>query len=464
MDLLVKDVHAVLPTGVRHVDIEVTRGAITGIKKAGKGGPAKTVIDGSGREAFPGVIDPHVHFRAYPTMGVEGDGFMEMTEGAARGGITSVIAFITAPREVVGVAAVEPATSSSGRVPVDFGVHHVLWPREENLAALDDLMEIGVRTFKMFMAYPERGFMFEGGAALNAMRRVGGLGGLLLIHCEEGNAIRWADEALRSAKGATAGILDYYAARPEGLEAAAVGLAGLWGRLAQCPIYLVHISTASGADRGRDLLASKANVTLETCPQYLVADSSRLELMGPLAKFAPVLRPVEHQAALWHAIAEGVITIIGSDHAGHRGDEKLRIASERGILDVPYGVPGLETLFPLMYTAGVASGRLRHEQLAELTSTNAAKRFGWFPEKGVIQEGSSADLVLVDPSTERAVDPKSMRSLAGFSLYAGMRLRGWPTTTILHGEITFDGKHIVSAHGRFVATQPIERRSELIPA
>lgn len=462
LDLLVKDVHAVLPGEVRHVDIEVEGGRIRGIQPAGKGGPAKQVIEGGGREAFPGVIDPHVHFRAYSTMGVPGDGFADMTDAAARGGITSVIAFITAPREVVGAEAVEPATSASGRVPVDFGVHHVLWPRPENLAALDELVALGVRTFKMFMAYPERGYMFEGRLALEAMRRVAELNGLLLVHCEDGNTIRWTDEQLRTSKGASAGILDYYAARPEGLEAAAVDMAGLWGGVTGCPLYLVHISTAGGAARGSRLVESGADVTLETCPQYLVADSSRLAEMGALAKFAPVLRPPHHQPALWDAIAAGAITVIGSDHAGHQGAEKQRIAAERGILEVPYGVPGVETLFPLMYTAGVAAGRLSHEQLAALTSTNAARRFGWFPAKGSIQEGASADLVLVDPTVERPVDARSMRSLAGFSLYEGMRLRGWPSTTILRGETTFDGKDIVSASGTFQPTLPVAERSQLV--
>jgi dihydropyrimidinase len=464
VDLVVKDVRAVLPTGVRHVDIEVIGGDITAIKPVGKGGPAKQIVDGGGREAFPGVIDPHVHFRAYPNMGVPGDGFTEMTECAARGGMTSVIAFITAPKEVVGREAVEPATKASGRVPVDFGVHHVLWPREENLAALNELAAVGVRTFKMFMAYPERGFMFDGRAALDGMGRVAGVGGLLLVHCEEGNAIRWADDALRSSKGASAGILDYYAARPENLEATAVELVGLWGRMVGCPLYLVHISTAGGSDAGRRLMASGTAVTLETCPQYLVTDSSRLEQLGALAKFAPVLRPPHHGQALWDAIGAGAITVIGSDHAGHKGSEKQRIAGERGILDVPYGVPGVETLFPLMYTAGVVSGRLRHEQLAEITSTNAAKRFGWYPKKGAIREGASADLVLIDQTTERPVEAKSMQSLAGFSLYEGMRLRGWPSTTILRGEITFDGKHVASARGTFQATHPAGRLAEMIQA
>jgi len=454
----------VLPSGVRHVDIEITEGLITAITEAGKGGAANTVVEGEGREAFPGVIDPHVHFRAFSSMGVDGDGFMEMTEGAARGGMTSVIAFITAPREVVGLEAVEPAVSASGRVPVDFGVHHVLWPRDENLGGLEELAKFGVRSFKMFMAYPERGFMFDGEQALRAMDRVAGLGGLLLVHCEEGNAIRWADQKVRSTKAASASIMDYYNARPESLEATAVEMAGLWGRLTGCPLYLVHISTAQGAKRGEELLASKVDVTLETCPQYLTTDSSRLEKLGALAKFAPVLRPPEHQSALWQAINEGVISIIGSDHAGHRGEEKLRIAREKGILDVPYGVPGVETLFPLMYTAGVADGRLSRERLAELTSTNAAKRFGWYPKKGAIKEGSFADLFLIDPSADRVVDSGSMRSLAEFSLYQGMRLKGWSTMTLLRGEVTFDGKNVISANGRFQPTSPVPQRAQVMSA
>ena len=455
VDTVIRDVYAVTPAGVRHADIEIADSRIGNIVAAGRGRRAAQVIDGGGREAFPGVIDPHVHFRAYESMGVDGDRFDDMVEAAAQGGMTSVVAFVMAPMERAGVDAVEPIRSLPNGSAVDFGVHHVLWPRRENLARLPELSEMGVRSFKMFLAYPERGFMFDGESAILALRAVARVGGLLLVHCEEGNAIRELDQRAREQLGSDARIFDYLDARPEPLESVAIHLLGLWATVARCPLYIVHVSTASGLSAAADLIRDGLDVTIETCPQYLQLDPSTAHRLGPLAKFAPALRTSEHHAALWRGLRSGLVKIVGSDHAGHCGDIKLRIAEENGIFEAPYGMPGLETLFPVLYTHGVMAGRVSCSTLAEMTSTNAARRFGWYPRKGSLQPGADADIVLVDPTERRVVDASSMRTLAGYSPYEGMELAGWPSLTMLRGTVTFDGKKVVSHHGTFLATYPV---------
>jgi len=455
LDTVIRDVRAVTPTGVRHGDIEIADGRIVDIVAPGQGGEASRVIDGGGREAFPGVIDPHVHFRAYESMGVDGDGFDEMVEAAAQGGMTSVVAFVMAPKERAGIDAIAPIRTLPNGSAVDFGIHHVLWPRQENLARLHELCEFGVRSFKMFMAYPERGFMFDGESALAALHAVARVGGLLLVHCEEGNTIRELDQRARDQLGTTARIFDYLEARPESLETVAVQMLGLWASVARCPLYIVHVSTASGLTAAAELVRNGLDVTIETCPQYLQLDPSTASRLGPLAKFAPALRTAEHQAALWRGLRSGIVKIVGSDHSGHCGDIKQRIAEERGIFEVPYGMPGLETLLPVLYTHGVLAGRLSRTMLAEVISTNAARRFGWYPRKGSLQPDADADIVLIEPSERRAVDPSSMRTLAGYSPYEGMELSGWPSLTMLRGTVTFDGTSVVSRHGRFLATHPV---------
>jgi dihydroorotase-like cyclic amidohydrolase len=463
-ELLIRDVLAVLPDSLERVDIEIAGGRIAQILPAGGGAGGEHVIEGAGREAFPGVIDPHVHFRARDAHAVDGDDFRDVAAAAAAGGMTSVLAFVIGAPGTAGAEAVEAVIAAAGDVAVDFGLHHVLWPSDDHLARLDELAETGVRSFKMFMAYPERGLMFEGELALRALARVAEVDGIMLVHCEEGHAIRWLNRALAERLGERATLEDYYAARPERLEAAAVDLVGLWARIVGCPLYLVHMTTAGGVERGRRLVGAGQDVTLETCPQYLTLDPATVTALGPLGKFGPVVRDRAHADALWRALESGVVTVIGSDHAGHLARVKEAAGGERGILGVPYGIPGLETLFPLMYTHAVTTGRLTRHQLADLTSANAARRFGWYPRKGAIRVGSDADIVLIEPLAERTVVPERMRSRAGYSPYAGLPLRGWPVTTILRGRVTFDGQDVVATPGRFLETRPVQPARVAEPA
>lgn len=454
-DLVVRDVRAVLPDGVAHVDISVHAGRIASIDPAGSAPRGGSTVHGDGREAFPGVVDPHAHFRAYPSSAVEGDGFDDLVDSAARGGVTTVLAFVTAPPETVGVAAVEPLVAPIASSPVDVAFHHVLWPRVENLEGIPELVRRGVRSFKVFLAYPERGFMFSGPMALGALDAIARSGGLAMVHAEDGEAIRWLEDRARRRLGATAGIADYAESRPSRLESAAVEQATLWGEITGCPLYLVHISTADGLAAAQRARASGADVTVETCPQYLVLDDSILGQAGPLAKFAPIVRAGRHRDALWEGIASQAVDLVGSDHAGHSGSLKLKTAQESGIFGVPFGSPGIETMLPLLYTHGVRSGRLSRTRLAELLSGTAARRFGLASRKGALRVGTDADIVLVDPDEERVATARELRSTAGYTLYEGMPLRGWPSTTIARGRVVYESGRVTLGGGEFLPTEPV---------
>jgi dihydropyrimidinase len=453
-DLVIRDVQAVTPDGVVHADIEVAEGRIISLAEAGRGGPAVRTIEGRSREAFPGAIDPHVHFRGFSSLGVEGDEFGDVAQAAVRGGVTTFVGFVIAPPEMSAVAAARSIVAHQESVPIDYGLHYVLWPRSDRLNEIPALYELGVRSFKLFFAYPERGFMFEGPVAIDAFDRIRRAGGLALVHAEDGHTIKWVEDRARERLGASATIRDFLASRPERLEAAGVELVALWASLVGCPLYVVHLSTAHAVRTLQALLAAGSNITVETCPQYLLLDRQRLEPLGPLAKFAPVAGTEDDNAALWEAIGSGLISTIGSDHAGHVGRIKLEMGTEHGIFGAPFGIPGIETLFPLMYTHGVSAGRLTRDQLAAITSANAARRFGWYPRKGAIQPGADADVVLVNSDEERAVRAADLRSRAGYSPYEGIRLRGWPSLVIRRGEVVFDGVEVHAGGGRFLPTDP----------
>jgi dihydropyrimidinase len=452
-DLALRDVLAILPDGARHVDIEIADGTISAITPAGSSGAAPRTIDGGGREAYPGAIDPHAHFRYSEEVGVDGDGLEDIADAAVRGGITSFIAHVIAPPHMMGMEAVRPVLAHAGSVAPDYGLHYVLYPNPEQLEHLPALFEAGIRSYKMFFAYPERGFMFDGPLALRTFGLIAEMGGLALVHAEEGETIRWVEQRGREAKGRSATIEDFFASRPERLEVAAVDTLSLWASLVGCPLYIVHLSTAPSVPLLRALKETGADITVETCPQYLTLDSESAAGLGALVKFAPVLRPKDHQAALWEGLIDGVIDTIGSDHAGHTHDVKLELAAKEGIFGTPFGIPGIETLFPLLYTKGVHEGRITRERFAEITSTNTARRFGW-NRKGALKVGADADIVLVDPEEERLVRAADLRSRAAYSPYEGMLLRGWPALTLRRGEVVFDGQETTAGGGEFLATRP----------
>lgn len=452
-DLALRDVLAILPDGARHVDIEIADGRIAAITEPGSSGSARLTIEGEGREAYPGAIDPHAHFRYSEEVGVDGDGFEDIADAAVRGGTTSYIAHVIAPPHIMGMEAVRPVMAYAGSVAPDFGLHYVVYPNPEQLEHLPALFEAGIRSYKMFFAYPERGFMFDGPLAIRTFRLIAELGGLALVHAEEGETIRWVEERGREAKGRSATIEDFFASRPERLEVAAVDTLSLWASLVGCPLYIVHLSTAPSVSLLRMLKEAGADITVETCPQYLTLDADSAASLGPLVKFAPVLRPKDHQAALWEGLTDGVIDTIGSDHAGHTHAVKTELAEKEGIFGTPFGIPGIETLFPLLYTKGVHEGRITRERFAAITSTNTARRFGW-TRKGVLTEGADADIVLVDSGEERPVRAADLRSQAGYSPYEGMPLHGWPALTLRRGEVVFDGQETTARGGEFLATQP----------
>jgi dihydropyrimidinase len=453
-DLLIRDVEIVQGPGSVHVDIEATAGTVTAIVPAGSGGRAALIIDGSGREAYPGAIDPHVHFRAHPSMNVAGDDIHSVGRAAVKGGVTSFIAFVLAPENLPGVRGFAPVFEPAPDVAADYGFHAVLWPQQAHLDAIPALCEAGIRSYKLFMAYPERGFMFTGPDALRALSVIGRSGGLALLHAEDGHTIQWIDERHKAASP-DAGIREYLRSRPANLEAAAIHLAGLWAEVTACPIHIVHLSTAPGVVAVDGLRRTGMDLTVETCPQYLALDEEALVAAGPLAKFAPVLREPPTQEALWAAIERGTVQIIASDHAGHCASVKTEAAAEGGIFAVPFGSPGLETLFAVAYTYGVIGGRISRAHFVDLISANAARRFGWFPRKGAIEVGSDADIVIID-ADERPVQASDLISRAGYSLYDGLPLTGWPSVTVRRGQVVYDASHglVASSGGRFTPTNP----------
>ena len=415
--------------------------------------PADTYIDAEGKFVLPGLIDAHVHLDGH-------DDYQLGALAAARAGLTTLIPFGTYNLE-----GDETLPQAIGRIReevnstalVDFALHFILQNRPSILDSLPQALEMGVKSYKMFMTYKKRpGRMCDDDYICNAMDLVARGGGVLQLHCESGNIIEYLENKLIG-EGHTHPT-DFPSACPDWAEEEAINRAVKMGAATRCPTYVVHLSTQLGLERIKQAQAQGQLVWTETCPQYLLLSDAEMAKVGPLAKIGPPLRPEDgpDREALWRGLEQGHTSIVSSDHSPHPWELKQvgwnNIFVTREGASVPFGSPGLETIVSLMYSEGVVKRGLPIWWLARVMSENPARIFGLFPRKGVIQVGSDADLLILDPQGDRIITARDHQSNAGYTLFEGWEVQGRPWMTLLRGKVLLnDGKLEQSPGvGRFI--------------
>jgi dihydropyrimidinase len=402
-------------------------------------------IDASGCLVLPGAIDPHVHFETDIGI-VTVDGFTSGTASAACGGTTTSLHFAfqavdESPLECLDrwherLRAAAPAG--------DVGFHLLVTSirSDADLAELRELPARGVTTVKVFMAsFP----MLDGRTLFRVMRATADCGALLMVHCEDGEAIDvLIDEAL--AAGRT-DVRWHPRTRPPETEASAIARAAQLTHLAGCPLYVVHVSSAAGAAEVAHAREAGMAVAGETCPQYLLADESAYEQPPEEALkylFTPPARHVSNQEPLWQALASGALSTVGSDHAPFMHADKLGHAD---FTQVPQGAAGIETRLPLVYHHGVVSGRFSRVRMVEVLAEAPARIFGLYPRKGVLQPGSDGDVVVFDPSARTTVSASRLHSRSDYTIFEGMEIEGAVRDVLVRG-------HSVVRDGELVPDPP----------
>ena len=397
---------------------------------------ADNYIDASGMFVLPGLIDCHVHLDGH-------DNYALGSLAAAHAGLTTLVPFGTYNLEGDETLpeAINRCREEVERTAVtDFAFHFILQNRPNILNSLPQALDMGVKSYKMFMTYKKRPYrMCDDDYICQSMEMVAKGGGVLQLHCESGNIIEYLENKLL-AEGHTHPT-DFPSACPDWAEEEAINRAIKMAGATNCPTYVVHLSTQLGLERIKQAQAMGQRIWTESCPQYLLLSDEEMAKYGPLAKIGPPLRPADgpDQDALWRGLEQGHISITASDHAPYPQELKQvgwdNIFVDPNGASVPFGSPGVETLVPLMYSEGVVQRGLPIWWLARVLSENPARIFGLYPRKGVIQVGSDADLLILNPNGDRIITARDHHSNAGYSLFEGWQVQGRPHMTLLRGKV-----------------------------
>jgi dihydroorotase-like cyclic amidohydrolase len=397
---------------------------------------AHETISAEGRLVLPGIVDPHVHFY--------GEGIGAYSRLAAIGGVTTFIGMIRgAPGDPLSKVVASHRDQGEASAIGDFSFHVVLYDRDDTLAQIAGLTAQGLLSFKMFLAYKQRGMMASEGFLIAAMAEIGKQSGIALVHCEDGEVIDWLEQ--RAIALGRTDRDDYAGTRPVEAEAVAIDTVALCAQITACPTYIVHVSSASGLAALSRARNRGAALWAETCPQYLLMSDNTLLERGPQAKIAPPLRSPADQRALRTALQTGEINTIGSDHASHAVPEKQ--LGERDIFAAPFGMPGSPTLWPSMFTWAEENG-IPLPVLVRAMAETPARLFGLGRRKGHLQPGADADLIVLDPTGSKTVDAEAYWPHVAPSPLAGKPLRGWPDLSLSRGEVVWRDGQIVCDPGR----------------
>ena len=418
-------------------DILIHDQTVSAVGTGLSGNDADRVIDARGLLIFPGGIDPHVHMHLPAAAGYSSDDFLTGSRAALYGGTTCIMDFVTPARGEPLPHALEKRKKEAENAMIDYSFHvsPVDWRRTTG-AEIMDCIRMGVTSFKVYMAYKNT-IGLSDDALTRVMESVGKAGGMVTIHCEDGDGI----EELQDRYFSEGHISPYYHAlsRPSVLEARAVEKAVAMAGKAHCPLYIVHVSSGESLKYIREAHLRGQRVYAETCPQYLLLDDSKyngeFDQAAPFV-ISPPLRTAVDSNALWDAVADGTISTVGTDHCPIMLEQKR--AGIRDFRKIPGGAGGVEHRLALLYTYGVLAGRISLNRMVELFATGPARIFGLSPGKGEILPGSDADLVIWNPNTESIISAASHHQNCDTNIYECLAVKGNADYVIAGGMIIID--------------------------
>lgn len=455
-DAIILNPHIVLPNGIIDKNIVIDQGKIIGLTNDTPQCDKK--IDAKGLVVLPGLIDPHVHYGVYSP--IEQAAVTE-SKVAAVGGVTTMMRMLRMGGSYKRELDLHLAESAKSHY-VDYTVHASIL-HESQIDEMDYCTKKGISSFKLYMnlgdevghvymdMVPGKNMLIEQRVETSSkivervIAKAAKLNCPVLIHAEDYQmcscGIREAKEKKKNGLGA------WSESRPVESEVKSITTASDIAKKHGCTLYFVHIGSQAAMDAILQQRKNGTKIFVETCPHYLTL--SHESQQGYLAKVMPPIRSSKDAQRIWKEVQGGTIDTIGTDHVANQ--LKLKISGDT-VWDALAGFPGIGTLLPILLSEGVNKERLSLPQLASLTSLNAAKIFGMYPKKGIIQKDSDADIVLVDIKAEKKASAELLDGFSDYTVYEGWSLKGWPVKTLVRGEIIAeDGKVVAKpGYGKFI--------------
>jgi len=408
---------------------------------------ADQVLDAEGLLVLPGGVDTHVHFNDVFMGTVSVHDYLTGTRAAAFGGTTSVIDFSNqVPGGSLAKTLQDKLRESEGKALVDFGVHPAITrPDDETLAEIPWIVAAGAPTMKCYMTYREDGLLIEDEDLKRIVRPLTEAGGMLMLHAEDNDTIetnvpRFVQEGRTSA-------IFHARSKPPEVETEAIRRIIAMARETGGRFFVVHLASPGGLELLTQAMEEGLDIRPETCTHYLVFSEAMLEREDGIKWIcSPPLREEAAMGTLWQGVADGRIKMVTSDDAAYSWEAKL-FGKDRFDL-CPNGIPGIEARLPILYSEGVAKGRISLPRFVEIVSSEPARLFGLAPGKGKLEPGADADIVLLDPEAQWTMCQDTLHMAADWSAYEGIEVNGKIRKVFSRGELIIDGDECLGTPGR----------------
>ena len=445
VNTVIKNGKIVTPHGIHEGGIAIDDGKIVAIAKSPSLPKAEKTIDAGGNFILPGVIDTHAH--VYDPDYTYREDFTTGTMAAAAGGVTTIID-MPLKKPVLAKLIKEKIKIAGKDSLIDFSFHSGMIS-EENMHEISEVVKLGVKSFKVFTCAP---FKVEDETLTQIMKSVLNYNGVVYVHAEKDDIVSQRTNKLK--EEGRKDPMAYIESRPAAAEYEAINKVTMFAKQVDAQVHIAHLTTKRGVEVLERAKAGGQKVTAETCPHYLIFTKNDIRRLGPYLKVTPPLRSKDDALFLWRGLRLGIVDTVATDHAPGTKEEKE--VGWKDIWEAWAGVPGVETLLPLMISEGVNKGLISLQDLCRILCERPAKIFNLYPRKGALRLGSDADIVIIDVKKETVINADKLHYKVGWTPYEGMKLKGYPVLTIVRGETIVSQGEIVGhpGYGTFIPAFP----------